>query len=181
MTALALAALTALAPATASASILTKVQHVYQTHGQIPPCEFTSPQLEGALKAIDTYGAQYFADFTTAVQNALSARVLGVCSPKPASTPAVVAPSTPSRPLRLGPITAATGADLPAPIVLMAVLAALFALTGLLTGLVWWRGWSPAWVGAWRHMWSDTGHRARGTWQEFSDWLRSGRPGRGSG
>jgi hypothetical protein len=46
----------------------------------IPPCQFTSVQLEAALKGVDTDGAQYFADFTQAIQAALTSRAAEECS-----------------------------------------------------------------------------------------------------
>ena len=169
---LAAGCLLALAAPGAGASIYTRVLAAYQAKGHIPPCQFTSQQLESALKGIDTYGAQYFADFTTAVQNALQSRAAGTCSRSVAAAPSgqrVIGP-----PLHLGPITAATGSDLPAPLLMLAALAALVAVGGLLGTFVWWRGWSPSWTAGWRHMWSEAGFRVQGTWAEFSDWLRSG-------
>lgn len=170
---LALAGLALNAPA-AGANIYTQVLRSYESHGRVPPCQFSSQQLNSALKGIDTYGAQYFADFTTAVQSALQARATGVCSPAASRKHGSSGLGASSTPLRLGPITAATGADLPAPILMMAILAALVAMAALIASLVWWRGWSPAWAAAWQHMWSEAGFRAQGTWSEFSDWLRSG-------
>ncbi len=160
----------AAAPAAAAPGILTQVQRTYTQDGRIPPCKFLSQQLESALKSIDTYGAQYFADFSSAVQTALQARAGGACAPSagvqlPSPSPA----SAPARPLRLGPVTAATDAGLPAPIVLMAALLALFAVIGAIAAIAWWRGWDPASVRVWRHMWADAGYRARGTWLEVRD------------
>jgi GH25 family lysozyme M1 (1,4-beta-N-acetylmuramidase) len=60
--------------AAASASVYTEVLNTYQATGSIPPCRFSSGQLSAALKGIDTYGQQYFADFSDAVQSALAAR-----------------------------------------------------------------------------------------------------------
>jgi hypothetical protein len=154
----------------ARASTYTQVLHAYQTHGSVPPCQFSSQQLESALKGIDTYGAQYFADFTSAVQTALAARAGGACAPVHAhATPPSQAAGAP---LKLGSVTAPTGAALPAPIVLMAVLGALGAMIGLAGTLAWWRGWSPARAAACRHAFAEAGYRASGTWSEFTDWLR---------
>ncbi len=170
-TLLAVCCLLAVATPGAGASIYTRVLAAYQSKGHIPPCQFTSQQLESALKGIDTYGAQYFADFTTAVQNALQSRAAGACSRSAAAAPSARRVLGP--PLHLGSVTAATGSDVPAPIVMMAGLLALLGAGALLGALVWWRGWSPSWVASWRHMWSEAGFRAQGTWAEFSDWLRS--------
>jgi hypothetical protein len=123
--------------AAAGANIYSRVLRAYETNGSVPPCQFSSQQLQTALKGIDTYGAQYFADFTTAVQNALAARASGACAP--ARAQAVAAGESRARassvPLKLRPLTAATGASVPAPILLMAVFAAVTAILG---GL-WWR------------------------------------------
>jgi hypothetical protein len=159
-----------------AASNYSRVLHAYETSGSVPACQFTSPQLQSALKSIDTYGAQYFADFTNAVQAALTERASGACAPRHGSTvghPA--AKSVHAPPLRLGPVTAATGASLPAPVLLLAGLGALGALIGAIAGLAWWRGWSPRWAGAWGHALGEAGYRARDGWGEFDDWLRSGR------
>jgi hypothetical protein len=163
-----------------AASSYSRVLRAYETRGSVPPCQFTSPQLQSALKSIDTYGAQYFADFTNAVQAALTQRASGACAPQHASRSggtAAAARSTPAPPLHLGPVTAATGASLPAPILLLAALGAVVALLAAVAGLAWWRGWSPRWAGAWGHALGEAGYRARDTWGEFDDWLRSGRDG----
>jgi hypothetical protein len=160
--------------ASAGASIYSQVLRAYETNGSIPPCQFTSPQLQNALKGIDTYGAQYFADFTNAVQDALASRAAGTCSPHPKQPAAVPAGGTHGQPLRLGPVTAATGSSLPAPMLMLAVFGALLAVCGAIGGLAWWRGWSPSWARAWGHAWSEAGHRAGGAWSDFEDWLRSG-------
>lgn len=161
-----------------AASSYSRVLRAYETRGSVPPCQFTSPELQSALKSIDTYGAQYFADFTNAVQAALAERASGSCAPQRASPGAATAArSGPAPPLHLGPVTAATGASLPAPILLLAALAAAVALLAAVAGVAWWRGWSPRWAGAWGHALGEAGYRARGTWDEFDDWLRSGRDG----
>lgn len=121
--------LTLLPAVLARASVYTDVLHVYQATGSIPPCRFTSAQLSTALKGIDTYGQQYFADFSNAVESALAARAGGACSAaalrpslsalrSPAGIPAPPPPSS---------VTAPSNADLPAPIIAMAVIALLVA------------------------------------------------------
>jgi hypothetical protein len=72
----------------ARASAYSSVLRVYETKGTIPPCQFSSRTLNSALANVDTYGAQYFADFTNAIQTALDNRAAGVCAP-----PAQVAPT----------------------------------------------------------------------------------------
>jgi hypothetical protein len=167
----------ALLPAAAAASVYTDVLHVYQATGSIPPCRFTSAQLSTALKGIDTYGQQYFADFSNAVQSALDARAGGACSaaalhPSPSALRApagIPAPQPPSS------VTAPTGADLPAPILAMAIIALLVG--GVLT--VRWvalaAGWDPGWAVRWRHAWSEAGYRVSGGWGDFVDRLRGRR------
>ncbi len=119
-----------------------QVLHVYERAGSIPSCAFTGPQLESALKGINSYGEQYFADFTQAIQNAIATRAAGGCarstnrrrrgrgtgargSNAGRSGPGVGIPA------HLGPVTAATDAGVPAPLVLLGVLTALGALGGL--------------------------------------------------
>jgi hypothetical protein len=156
----------------ASANTYSTVLRVYETKGLVPPCQFTSQQLEQALKQTDTYGAQYFADFTQAVQSALQSRAGGACSPTRA---ALGSSSRGSRPTgKLPGLTAATASGVPAPILLLAGLTALGMLIGGMVTLARWRAWSPAWAGAWRHMWGEAGYRTQRTWQEFTDWFRSG-------
>jgi hypothetical protein len=163
---------------TAGASIYSQVLRAYETHGSIPPCQFTSPQLQSALKGIDTYGAQYFADFTNAVQDALASRAAGACAPRtkrPAAAGAGAATrGGPAQPLKLGPLTGATGSSLPAPMLMLAAFGALLGLGAAVAGLARWRGWSPRWARAWGHAWSEAGYRAGGAWRDFEDWLRSG-------
>jgi hypothetical protein len=160
-------------PAQAS-SIYSKVLHVYEARGSIPPCQFSSQQLETALKGVNTYGAQYFADFTAAVQTALTARASGACLPSASQSAPPLGAGRGGQPaLKLGPVTAATDASLPAPVLAMAALAALLVLVGAGVAIVWWRGWSPRWVAALRHGFGEAGYRAGGTWQEFEEWLRS--------
>jgi hypothetical protein len=165
----------AVSPAQAAQrNILNRVQHAYEARGVINPCQFTSQELSSALKSIDTYGAQYFADFSNAVQSALDARATGACSAPNGAATTHRSPSKPLAPVHVGSATAATNADVPAPLLLLAMVALLAALTGGLVALGWWRGWSAAWAGPWRHLWSEAGFRLEGSWLEFRDWLRSG-------
>ncbi len=174
---LALVTLLAFPAIQAQASTYSNVLRSYQKHGSIPACQFSSQQLASALKSVDTYGAQYFADFTTAIQSALAARASGACSS--ASALAGAASSAQSAasggPVPQIAVTGASDASLPAPIVLMAALAALLTLLGVTFLLATVRGWDPAWAAGWRHAWSEAGYRVGGTWSEFADWLRSGR------
>jgi hypothetical protein len=164
----ALALLSITAPATAADPVL----HAYQQNGVVPACEFTSQQLERALRQ-NTYDAQYFNDFTSAVQSALQARASGACSTvrrrqQTADRAGLALPA------KLTSVTAATGAAIPLPMLLLAVFAVAALLGAGLVALIRWRAWDPSWAAAWRHMWSETGYRSRSIWAEFTDWLRSG-------
>lgn len=158
--------------ASASANIYTTILRVYETKGTVPACQFSSQQLERAIKQTDTYDAQYFGDFTQAMQGALQSRASGTCSP---AHRALAAPGGAANPGgRFPSATAATSSGLPATIVLLGVLTAIGVLVGALMALARWRGWSPRWAGPWRHMWSEAGERSHGTWDDFGDWFRSG-------
>lgn len=165
-------------PSAAAASTYSQVLKAYQVHGSVPACEFTPPQLERALKAIDTYGAQYFQDFATAIQNALSARASGGCAPNTAQS--AQAPGGAGTgggggpPIRLGPVTTGTHSTPPAPLLLLAALLILVGAIGSLALVARWRGWSPGWAASWSHAWGEAGFRSEGRWLEFTDWLRSG-------
>jgi hypothetical protein len=174
--ALCLLALVLLPATSAQASAYSRVLQTYQQRGSIPPCQFTTSQLSAALKSVDTYGAQYFADFTNAIQDALSSRAGGACSGAVAGAGATGQTSAGALHVALpsGGVTAATGADFPAPIIMLAVLAALLALAALVVSLFRLRGAEPALVPWWRHLWGEAGYRAGGAWAEFVDWLRSG-------
>ena len=71
-------------------------------------------------------------------------------------------------------MTAPTGSDLPAPVLLLAILALALFLTGTVVMIARARGWDPAWAARWRHGWSEAGYRMGGTWSEFRDWVRPG-------
>lgn len=126
------------AGAAAGATAYQRVLKAYERAGTIPACEFSSSELESALGGVDTYGAQYFADFTQAVQNALSARAGGACAAR-AATPrgsarAVSSASGPGVgiPANMSSVTRASDADVPAPLWVLAGL----ALIGLLGGAI---------------------------------------------
>jgi hypothetical protein len=162
-------------PATyARQSAYGQVLHQYEQSGNIPACMFSSAQLSSALKGVDTYGAQYFADFTGAIQAALAARASGQCAPSSGARSASIPPI--HRNLHSPEITSATApthSGLPLPIVLMAILAGAFMLVVAGVGVARLRGWDPAWAAAWRHSWGEAGYRAGGVWEEFRDWRRS--------
>jgi len=159
--------------ALARASAYTKVLQTYERTGSIPPCQYSSAQLSSALKGVDTYGAQYFADFTNAIQAALSARASGQCTPGGVPHPTAAGSQAARTPAAPSSVTASTDAGVPLPIVLLAVLATICALLGAAVAVTRLRGWDPAWAAAWRHGWGEAGYRAGGLWSEFRDWLRS--------
>jgi hypothetical protein len=163
----------ALVASAAQASTYSDILHAYESHGSVPPCQFSSQQLESALKGVDTYGAQYFADFTAAIQSALAARGTGACAPQSAATPALGGLPARNAALPSVSVTAATDSGIPAPIALMAIVAAILAMVGAVFALARVRGWDPAWAAGWQHAWSEAGYRVGGTWAEFRDWLRA--------
>jgi hypothetical protein len=161
------------APADAVGSLYSRVLHAYQANGgTVPPCEFTSKQLESVVAGADTYENQYLADFPNAIDEALSQRASGACSHTISSQSAAISHARPGPPLRPGPVTAATGAPVPAPIVLLAVIGGvLLAVLG-----VGWvarsRGWDPPWAATWRHAWAEAEYRAGAGWANVVDRLR---------
>ena len=170
---LTLAAL-ALLPASALASAYTQVLRVYQADGSIPPCRFSSTELAAAMKGVDTYGQQYFADFTNAVQSALAARASGSCAPgRPAraSTPIALSrgPALPAS------VTSSTDANVPAPILLMAAIALLLAAAAAVAAVSRAFGLDAPWAAAWRHAWAETAWRAGGRWADLVDRWRARR------
>jgi hypothetical protein len=106
-----------------------QVLQVYEREGTVPSCQFTAGQLQGALGGVDTYGAQYFADFTQAVQAALTSQAGGACatpsSSRVASPPAARSPVPPPPD---GSLTAAGSGGIPLPLGLLGALAAIGAL-----------------------------------------------------
>lgn len=116
----------------AGQSAYQQVLSVYESQGTVPACRFSGAELSDALKGVDTYGEQYFADFTQAVQAALNASAGGACSapapvvPAPAKFPGGVA----EPPAHFGSVTAATSAGVPAPLAVMAGLVLVAAAFG---------------------------------------------------
>jgi hypothetical protein len=152
------------------------VLETYRATGTIPPCRFTSEQLQSAQKDIDTYGAEYFADFAAAIQTALTQRASGVCGSQARAVPGVpgVSSQPSSRlPSRLPPVSAGTSAGLPLPLLVLAILAGGGALAAAAAGVWRWRGWEPVWILAWRHCWAEAAHRLGAVWLDFTDWVRS--------
>lgn len=163
--------------APARAGVYADVLHVYQQTGSIPACRFSSAQLSTALKGIDTYGQQYFADFANAVQAALSARASGACSPIAAHPrpSALQAPSGVATPALPSSVTAPTDGGVPVPILLMTAVVVIVAVVLAMRSVAGATGWEPRWALRWRHAWGEAGYRVGGGWSDFRDWLRSRR------
>jgi hypothetical protein len=148
------------------------VLRVYQADGSIPACSFSSAELAAALKGIDAYGQQYFADFSQAVQSALAARASGACTPG-LHLSGSAAPIPPSA--FPASVTSATDAGLPLPMLLMAGLGLVMVAAAGLGALTRSFGWEPRWAAAWRHAWAEAAYRFGGGWAELTDWWRTGR------
>ena len=117
-----------------AASPYQTVLRAYEQSGTVPPCRFSAATLAEALKGVDSYGAQYFADFTQAVNDALSVRAAGACSGTPHRDRGRAAAGSGGRrpgasgpgvgiPAHLGALTASTGGSAPAPLLLLGGLA----------------------------------------------------------
>lgn len=158
------------APSAAGASAYSQVLQAYQTSGTVPPCRFSSAQLAAALRGIDTYGQQYFADFSDAVQSALAQRAAGACTP--GTHHAASGGVAPQAPLPAS-VTSATNGSVPLPMLLLAGLAVVVALIGGAALLVRRQAWEPAWAAAWRHAWAEAGYRMAGRLSDLADrWRR---------
>ena len=159
--------------------VYTRVLHAYQANGRIPPCEFTSQQLQSALGGVDTYGQQYYADFIGAIDAALTARAGGACSEHHNGTaPAGVTAGgggsgrVPGAPALPSSITTPTTSGLPLPAIL---LIALGAVLGALAAASRWaraRGWEPRSAAGWRHGAGEARYRIEGSWLELRERLR---------
>src|SRR5947209_9370333 len=107
-----------LVAAPAFGSVYSRVLATYEQQGTIPPCTFSTPQLSAALRGVDVYGQQYFADFTAAIQTALAQRAAGACAhgSTGAAAAGVFSPITAGarrgQALPRGGVTAPTGAGL---------------------------------------------------------------------
>jgi hypothetical protein len=159
----------ALLPSAVRASPYSQVLQTYQATGTVPPCRFTSAELGAALRGIDTYGQQYFADFSNAVQSALTQRAAGACT---RGLHLAASAAGPQAPLPAS-ATSPTDGSVPLPLLLLAGLALLVALVGGAVGLARTQGWEPPWAAAWRHAWAEAGYRMAGGLGDAADrWRR---------
>lgn len=163
-----LAAVALPASAAAQSNVYTRMFNQYSSSGSVNPCAFTAAQLNTVLKSIDLYQQAYSADFPNAIERALADRASGSCSNLgPAAAPA--AGGSTGGPIKLGPLTAATDAPLPAPIVILAALAGVFVLFAAGAAVSRARGWAPRWGPAARQSLGEAGHRIEGALQDASD------------
>lgn len=173
---LALPAAAGAATPVGQSSVYTRMFNQYSTSGAINTCQFTPAQLNSVLKSIDLYQQAYSSDFPNAIEGALARRASGYCAGLAPATPGVALPrASTGGPLRLGPVTAATNAPLPAPILILAVLAGAFALIGGAALVIRARGWGPGWGPAARHSIGEAGYRLEGAWQDAADRWRGRR------
>lgn len=128
--AFAVSALAGPATTTAAPSAYEQVLRVYEANGAIPPCRFSASALQRALGGVDTYGAQYFADFTNAIGAALTARAAGSCGPRRPRLSARASGAAAQVVAPLPSVTTPTSAGVPLPLVVLAVLAVAGALGG---------------------------------------------------
>ncbi|HWE33572.1 MAG TPA: hypothetical protein VG410_08815 [Solirubrobacteraceae bacterium] len=154
----------------APSGVYTRMFNEYSTSGAINTCQFTPAQLNSVLKSIDLYQQAYSSDFPNAIERALARRASGYCSgPAPGATLAPSAGGSTGGPVKLGPLTAATNAPLPAPILILAALAAAFVLLAAGAALIRARGWAPGWGSAARHSLGEAGYRLEGASQDAAD------------
>lgn len=167
-------------PAAARANAYTQVSQLYARTdtGQIPPCQFSSPVLEAALRQAPSYDYEYDTAFSDAIGAALAARADGDCTRSAAARPPTRGSVNPaahltSADLRLPrSITAAGSGGLPL------VLVIAFALVGVLAlMLATWLGFTslgaePRLVQSARHSLREAEHRIAAGWEDLSDRLR---------
>ncbi len=167
-TLLALAVL-ALPSAAGAADSLARIRNVYDARGSIPPCTFSVGELAAALHSVDTYGQQYFGDFTQAIDTALTQRASGACAlGGTAAAPTPGRGVAPSLRLHLPVVTAATGAGIPLPLLALGILSLLGALAAVAGTTRRWLGRDPA-PAAWRQLFSEASWRAGGLRRELSE------------
>jgi hypothetical protein len=185
---LAALAIAGAAPAAAAAKgIYSQVLQAYQANGQVPPCQFTSAQLDAALNGVDTYGQQYFADFTDAIQSALAARASGACLPASGQSGqrrALNRAATAPAPFVPPSVTGSTSANLPAAIVVLALLTVVLGGGAGLAALASRQSGGLTWLATARHAAGETGYRLADWWDQRvgrgasgEDHGRSGRRG----
>jgi hypothetical protein len=192
--------------ARAAGAELSAVAGAYSANGgTIPPCEFSSAELNAALSEAGGDIQQYAGDLLNAIQRALAARASGACNsqsaapavttitnvtttpgPPPAAPviqappapPGTAAPALPAAALPDQSLTAATGSGIPAPLWILTIAGLVLTLAAGVAVVARVRGWDPLWAAAARHSWAEAGYRAAGAWEDFVDWVRMQRPSR---
>ena len=171
----------------AGADPFTAVEQVYAQTQVIPPCEFSSRELNQAQSTIPNDDAQYEQDLVAAIEQARQERADGACRATrhvaakavtvPVGTPAPppAAPLGRGTPLVAGSVLAATDSGPPAPFAILEIFGFLFLAATAVLCAARLRGWDPAWTARAGHLWNEAGHRVSGVWSEFGDRLRSGR------
>jgi hypothetical protein len=98
-------------------------------------------------------------------------------SPNATPAPPPVSTAAPDRaiPAAIHAKRAASVADAPAPLLIIAILAALTLLPALAWYVARLRGAEPRWLPDARHALGEFGFRSSAIWSEFSDWVRLGR------
>jgi hypothetical protein len=152
----ALALWPASALASAPSAVYSRVLQAYTATGSVPTCRFTSQQLVAVEGSVDTYGQQYGADFTVAIQTVLAGQATGICSHHHHRARFSASPgSAAAGPRPPASVTAATTSGIPAPLIALGIVAALGALGALLAALA----LRPGASSEWRHSWEEARYR----------------------
>jgi hypothetical protein len=156
--ALALAALL-LAPA-AAGNAYDRVFQAYSSTGMVSACQFSAATLESALKTAPTLDQEYDADFTDAVQSAISAQAGGACrSGKNRLKGLKLGLGGYGNTSPPGSITSPTGAGIPLPLAILLALVAAALLVALAVGVARALGFDPPWAQAALHALRETEYR----------------------
>jgi hypothetical protein len=176
----------------ARANAYNAVRAVYEARGLVPACWFASTELEAALREAGPDDAEYYGDLIQAIQGTLEAQGTGRCrNGEPVAgatggtgagggsggggtgaggeTGGAGAPPAATPPAGL---TAATGAGVPLPLIVLFALAAAFGAVALVAATARARGWRPGWAAAARHSWDEAEYRLAGAWADLADRVR---------
>jgi hypothetical protein len=152
-----------------AASSYSRVLHTYETQGTVPACQFSAATLQSALRGVDVYGQQYFADFTDAIQSALAQRASGECRPSTPSGELATARPDPSLRLTLPAVTASTSAGPPLPLLALLILGALAVVLAVVAAVRRRLALDTGPGGAWRQLWGEAAWRSEGWLAEQRD------------
>jgi len=150
-----------------AASPYARVNQTYSTTGMISACQYSSATLQAALKSAPSFSAEYDADFTYAVQEAISARAGGACSGGDSKLHGLKLVLTDyGNPAPPSSVMTANEAGVPLPLVLLALLAAsaLLGAAVITGGRV--LGFGPRWAEAADHALRETEFRLGGEWRK---------------